>query len=42
MTELGGDDGVYLDDLRMGQRFTSKTHPRSNHLLANWILSPFT
>jgi acyl dehydratase len=26
MTELGGDDGLYLDGLRIGQRFTSKTH----------------
>jgi len=26
MTELGGDNGLYYDDLRIGQRFTSKTH----------------
>jgi len=26
MTELGGDNGHYYDDLRIGQRFTSKTH----------------
>jgi acyl dehydratase len=26
MTELCGDNGLYYDDLRIGQRFTSKTH----------------
>src|SRR5450631_4165196 len=26
MTERGGDDGLYPDDLHIGQRFTSKTH----------------
>ena len=24
--EVGGDDPLYLDDLQVGQRFTSKTH----------------
>jgi acyl dehydratase len=26
MTELSGADGLYLDDLHIGQRFTSRTH----------------
>ena len=26
MTELSGDDRLYLDDLHIGQRFTSATH----------------
>jgi acyl dehydratase len=26
MTERGSDDGLYPDDLHIGQRFTSKTH----------------
>jgi hypothetical protein len=24
--EVGGDDPLYLDDLQVGQHFTSKTH----------------
>jgi hypothetical protein len=26
MTELSGTDGLYLGDLHIGQRFTSRTH----------------
>jgi len=45
MTELGGDNGLYYDDLRIGQRFTSKptlsTRSRSKHLPAQFDPQPF-
>jgi len=46
MTELGGDNGLYYDDLRIGQRFTSKTHVVDEEQIkafaASSILSLFT
>jgi hypothetical protein len=44
--EVGGDDPLYLDDLQVGQRFTSKTHvvdaAQIKAFARRSILSPFT